>query len=159
MGAGKLRVLAGRGIAAVGVAVLAVLAAACGHAASASSSAAGQTPGPATPTVTPSTVPVLGTMTYGTFPATTDGSSALTLCEQWAVLRGQYVSRVRADTPFQLEQWFSSAVWRTAFTANGPLLTDPAYSAISTAFGVAASGEAASIPSARMLDKACSAAD
>jgi hypothetical protein len=156
MGAGKLRVLAGRGIVAVGVAVLA---AACGHAASTSSPAAGQTPGPATPTVTPSTVPVLGPMTYGTFPATSDGSSALTLCEQWAVLRGQYVSRVRADTPFQLEQWFSSAVWGTAFTANAPLLTDPAYSEISTAFGVATSGEAASISSARMLDKACSAAD
>jgi hypothetical protein len=156
MGAGKLRVLAGRGIVAVGVAVLA---AGCGHAAPASSPAEGQTPGPATPTVTPSTVPVLGTMTYGTFPATSDGSSALTLCEQWAVLRGQYVSRVRADTPFQLEQWFSSAVWRTAFTANGPLPTDPAYSEISTAFGVATSGEAASISSARMLDKACSAAD
>jgi hypothetical protein len=154
MGAGKLRVLAGRGIVAVGVAVLA---AACGQAAS--SPAAGQTPGPATPTVTPSTVPVLGPMTYGAFPATSDGSSALTLCEQWAVLRGQYVSRVRADTPFQLEQWFSSAVWRTAFTANGPLVTDPAYSEISTAFGVATSGEAASISSARMLDKACSAAD
>jgi hypothetical protein len=161
MGAGKLRVLAGRGggVVAVGVAALA---AACSHAASTSSPAAGQTPAPvtpATPTVSPSTVPVLGAMTYGTFPATKDGLSALTLCEQWAGLRGEYVSRVRSDTPYQLEQWFSSTVWRTAFSANSPLRVDPAYTGISTGFGLATTGEAASIHSARLLDQACAAAD
>ena len=159
MGAGKLRVLAGRGVVAVGAAALAALAAACSHAASASTPAAGQTPGPATPTVSPSTVPVLGAMTYGTFPATKDGMSALTLCEQWAVLRGQYAGHVRSDTPYQLEQWFSSALWHAAFSANSPLRADPAYTGISTSFGLATTGEAASIHSARLLDKACAAAD
>ena len=160
MGAGWRRVLAGRGVLTVG---LAALAAACGSASAGSSPGAGQTPGTATPTatptVTPPAVPVLGPMTYGTFPATTNGTNALTLCEQWAGLRGQYVSRVQADTPYQLEQWFSSAVWRTAFTANNPLRNDPAYSHIDVAFGLATTGEAASIASARWLDQACAAAD
>lgn len=156
MGAGKLRVLAGRGI--VGVAV-AVLVGACGHVSASSPPAAGQAPGPATPTVTPSTVPVLGKLAFGTFPSTWDGTRALTLCEQWSGLRGEYVARVRADTPYQLEQWFSSTVWRAAFSANSPLRLDPAYSNISTAFGLASTGQAASIASARMLDKACAAVD
>ena len=156
MGARKLRVVAGCGVVAVGVAVLA---SACGQVSASSPPAAGQAPGPATPTVTPSTVPVLGKLSLGTFPSTWDGTRALTLCEQWSGLRGEYVSRVQADTPYQLEQWFSSTVWRTAFSANSPLRGDPAYSDISTAFGLATTAEAASIPNARFLDKACAAAD
>jgi hypothetical protein len=110
--------------------------------------------------VTPSAVPVLGPMTYGTFPATKDGKSALTLCEQWAGLRGQYVAHVQAEhTAYQLEQWFSSAVWQAAFSANTPLRVDASYGGISVAFLVATSGDAASILNARMLDRACAAAD
>ena len=159
MGAGWLRVLAGRGVLTVELAALAALAAACGSVPAGSSPGAGPTPGTATPTVTPSAVPVLGPMTYGTFPATTNGANALTLCEQWAGLRGRYVSRVQADTRYQLEQWFSSPVWLTAFTANNPLRNDPAYSNIDVAFGLATTGEAASVASARWLDRACAAAD
>jgi len=151
MGAKKLRVLAGHGIVAVGVAALA---SACGQ-----TLAPGQTPGLATPTVTPSPVPVLGRLAFGTFPSTEDGTRALTLCEQWAGLRGEYVSRVKADTPFQLEQWFSSAVWRPAFSANSPLRIDPAYGDISIAFGLASTAQAASIANARFLDKACATAE
>ena len=157
MGGGRLRVLAGRGVAVLGVAALA---AGCGHAASASSPAAGQTPGPATPSVPPSTVPVLGPMTYGPFPATRDGESALTVCEQWAQLRGQYVARVQAShTPYQLEQWFSGPTWQTAFSASNPLRVDPSYASIGVAFVVATSGDAASIQNAKVLDRACAAAD
>jgi hypothetical protein len=105
--------------------------------------------------VTPASVPALGKLTFGKFPATADGIRALTLCEQWSRLRGEYVSRVRADTPYQLEQWFSSAAWTTAFNAGSRLRNDPAYGDISTAFGLATTGEAASISSARLLDKAC----
>jgi hypothetical protein len=154
MGAGKLRVIAGCGIFAIGVTALA---GACGHASS--SLAAGQAPGVARPTVSPSTVPVLGKLFFGAFPATSDGTRALTVCEQWSELRGEYVTHVEADTPYQLEQWFSSAVWRPAFTANTPLRIDPAYGDISTGFGLATTGEAASISSARLLDKACAAVD
>jgi hypothetical protein len=157
MGAGKkLRVLAGRGIAAVGAAALA---SACGHASVNSPLVLEQAQGPATPTMTPSSVPVLGNLTLGTFPSTADGRRALTVCEQWAGLRGEYVSRVQADTAYELEQWFSSAVWGPAFSANSRLRVDPAYGDINTAFGLATSGQAASIATARLLDKACAAAD
>jgi hypothetical protein len=147
MGAGKPRVLAGWVLAAVG---LTVMAGACSHASS---------PTPATPTVSPSTVPVLGKLSFGTFPSTYDGIRALQLCEQWSGLRGEYVVHLRQDTPYELEQWFSSTVWLPAFTANSPLRDDPAYSNISTAFGLATTAEAASISSAKWLDRGCAAAD
>jgi hypothetical protein len=159
MRTGKRRVLAGHGGIAAGVAVgMAVLAPACGHAPSSLSLAAGQAPAPARPTVTPSAVPVLGKLTFGTFPATEDGIRALTLCEQWSGLRGQYVTRVQGDTPYQLEQWFSSDVWRTAVSVNSRLRRDPAYGDLSTAFGLATTGQAASIWSARLVDNACATA-
>jgi hypothetical protein len=153
-----------KGIAAglVAVAGLAALVSGCGTASAAAPAATGQasaSPAPATPTVTPSTVPVLGKLAFGTFPSTWDGTRALALCEQWSGLRGQYVTLVGTRTPFQLEQWFSSTAWRPAFIANSPLRTDPAYSDINTAFGLVSTGEAASIANARFLDKACAAAD
>ncbi len=155
MGAGTLRAAAGRGAAA---AVVAVLAGACGHASSSSSPAAAPAP-PAPPTVTPSPVPALGPLAFGTFPSTWDGTRALALCEQWSGLRGEYVARVRADTPFQLEQWFSSDAWQAALTAGGYLRGDPAYGDLSVAFGEVSTGATASIASARFLDQACAAAD
>jgi hypothetical protein len=45
------------------------------------------------------------------------------------------------------------------FVANRPLRVDPDYSQISTAFGLATTGESASIASAKLLDNACAAAD
>jgi len=156
MGAGKLRVRAGRVVvAAVGVAALA---GACSHASPSPFSSPTVT-GTATPTVAPSTVPVLGELALPVFPATPDGTRALALCEQWSQLRGEYVDRVRADPPYQLEQWFSSTVWRAAVSASNPLRTDPAYGDISVAFGLATSGATASIANARFLDRACAAAD
>ncbi len=102
---------------------------------------------------------MLGSMSYGTFPASKDGMDALIVCEQWAVLRDEYVERVRTDTPYQLEQWFSSPAWLPAFRANSQLKTDPDYSQISTAFGLASTGAAASVANAELLDKACASAD
>jgi hypothetical protein len=160
MEAGKLRVFAGHGGIVQGLAIgLAALAAACGHAPSSSSLAAGQAPGLARPTMTPSSVPMLGTLAFGPFPATEDGMQALMLCEQWAGLRGDYVSRVQEDSPYQLEQWFSGSAWRIAFNASRPLRVDPAYGDISTAFSLATTGQAASIWAARLFDKACATAD
>jgi hypothetical protein len=156
MGAGKLRVLGCAGTAALGVALLA---SGCGSASSSSLLALAQTPGPATPTVTPEPVPVLGSMSYGTFPASIDGLDALTVCEQWAVLRDEYVDRVRTETPYELEQWFSSPAWLPAFEANSPLKTDPAYSEINTAFGLVSTGATASVQNAEALDAACAHAD
>ena len=174
MGAGKPRVAVRAGSAAPGLALVPLLAllalarcwrcwragaSTCGR--RQSSLAVGQTPGPATATatVTPQAVPVLGSMSYGTFPASTDGMDALTVCEQWAVLRDEYVGRLRADTPYQLEQWFSGPAWRPAFQANKPLKTDPAFSQINAAFGLASTGAAASVSNAKLLDAACASAD
>jgi hypothetical protein len=109
--------------------------------------------------VTSPAVPLLGRLVLGAFPSTLNGSRALTVCQQWDGLRAQYVVLVQADTPFQLEQWFSSAAWRPAFSANSPLKTDPRYGNISTAFGLVSTGTAASLDSARSLDAACAAAD
>jgi hypothetical protein len=156
MGAGKLRVL---GMVAIGVSVMA---GGCGRASSPVALVAGQVAGtaaPAAPTMTPSAAPVLGKLAFGPFLSTPDGTRALLLCENWAGLRAQYVARVAADTPYQLEQWFSSAAWRPAFVASRPLRGDPAYSQIAAAFGLATSGGSASIASASLLDKACAAAD
>lgn len=156
MGAGKLRVL---GVAAVGAAALAALAGGCGRAASPDSLAPVQTPGPITPTVTPSAVPVLGKLMLGTFPSTWGGTNALQLCEDWAGLRARYVARVKTDTPYQLEQWFSGEAWQPAFNASGPLGINPGYGEISLAFGRATTGASASIAAAKLFDKACATAD
>ena len=174
MGAGKPRVLAGRGVfghvvgwgvagrgvvgwglAAAGVAVLV---GACSSG-SASPVNTAQPSVPATPTVKPSTVPVLGKLSFGTFPSTWDGTRALMVCEQWSGLRGEYVLHLRQDTPYELEQWFSSNDWQAAFIANSPLRNDPAYSNINTAFGLVSTAEAASIANAKWLDRGCAAAD
>jgi len=169
MGAGKPRVAACAGTAVPGLALLALLApfallvSGCvtmPSSAPSSSLAPGQSPsGRVTPTVDPQAVPVLGSMSYGTFPASTDGMDALTVCEQWAVLRDEYVGRLRADTRYQLEQWFSSPAWLPAFEANSPLKTDPDYCQINAAFDLVSTGASASVSSARLLDEACASAD
>jgi hypothetical protein len=144
----KVWVLAGRGIVALSVAAVA---AACGSASGAAL---------AVPNVTPTAVPVLGKMTFAAFPNTWDGLRALTVCEQWAGLRAQYVANVKVDTPYQLERWFSSSpAWTTAFGANSELKTDPNYINISNAFGLVTAGDVASLSSARLLDQACAAGD
>lgn len=153
MGEGKLRGLACGGIAVIG---LAALASACGGT---WSPALPQLSQFTTSAVTTPAVPVLGAMRFGAFPATPDGLNALTLCEDWAGLRGGYLSSVRRDTPYQLEQWFSSAAWRPAFGANSPLKVDPAYSSVNAAFALVTNVQAAGPGSARLLDEACAAAD
>jgi hypothetical protein len=164
MGAAKLRGRLLRGGFAVAAAVgVTALAAGCGSAVAATPAAGQATAsvtGQATPTVVPSSVPVLGPMKLGTFPATTDGTYALKVCEQWAGLRGAYVPRLRHDSPFALEVWFSSSPqWLAAFNANSPLKSDPDYLYISTAFGLVSTAAAASVSSARLLDQACADAD
>jgi hypothetical protein len=153
MRAGRLRVLAGQGIVGIGVAALA---GACSSASSSVSVSATPTVF-ATPTVTPSSVPLLGKMTMAPFLATPDGEHGLVLCEQWAQLRGQYVSQVKADTPNQLDLWFSGRVWAAALSAERGLATDPLYSHLSAAFGTAVVPDVASIANARQLDAACAA--
>jgi len=107
----------------------------------------------------PSTSANLAPLKLGHFPATTDGRLARTICKQWAGLRQQYVSRVAADTPYQLNQWFSSRAWSKVQNDSMALGDDPAYSKLETAIGVAIFGDSASASSAKSVDKACEAAD
>ena len=151
MRARKLRVLAVNGVVA---ACVAVLASACSG--SSSTLANGQ-PASATPTVTPTAVPVLGAMKLATFPQTWDGMRALQVCEQWALLRGEYVTRVQKDNTLQLQLWFSGSDWLTAFNANSALKVDPAYMHISTDLGIVTAPGGAGISAARMLDASCAA--
>jgi hypothetical protein len=151
MRARKLRVLAVNGVVAVSVAVLA---SACSGT---SSTLANGEPAPATPTVTPTSVPVLGDMKLATFPDSWDGARALQVCEQWALLRGEYVTRVQKESTHQLQLWFSSNDWLTAFNANSALKVDPAYMHISTDLGIVTAPGGASISAAKMLDASCAA--
>jgi hypothetical protein len=151
MRAGKLRGLAGSGVVAAGLVALA-----CGcSGASSSSLAPGAAPPPATPTMTPTAVPVLGKLTLGTFPSSTDGLKALDICEQWAQLRAQYVTMVKSSTPHQLDVWFSGPLWNDAYADFTHLKLDPNYTAISTAFGLATIGDQATVANAVLLDQAC----
>lgn len=165
MRVGKLRAFGAASAAASAAAlaaattVLAALAGGCSSTASSFSLASGQTPAPAIPTMTPTPVPALGTLKFGTFPGTWSGTKALELCEDWAELRAAYVAHLMSDTKYQLERWFSSAVWQPAFSANGSLSSSPAYGEINLAFGQATTSATASIAAARQLDRACEAAD
>jgi hypothetical protein len=154
MRAGKLRVLAAHGVAA---ATVAVLASACSGS---SSTLSNGDPAPATPSVTPTAVAVLGDMKLATFPQSWDGLRALQVCEQWAMLRGEYVTRVqRRDSTLQLQLWFSSDAWLTAFNANSALKADPSYMHISTDLGIVTAPGGTGISAARMLDASCAAGD
>jgi hypothetical protein len=153
MRAGKLRVLAAHGVVA---ATVAVLASACSGS---SSTLSNGEPAPATPSVTPTAVPVLGDMKLATFPQSWDGMRALQVCEQWALLRGEYVTRVRKENTLQLQLWFSSDDWLTAFNANSSLKIDPGYMHISTDLGIVTAPGGASISASRMLDASCAAGD
>lgn len=150
MGAGKPRSLRTR--AAVVIAGLAAAAAVAGCDSAASAASPDETPAAAS-------APGLGLLRIGSFPSTWDGSQAQRLCDQWAGLRGQYAGQVRRDTPFELEQWFSTRTWLPAFNANSPLKTDPKFLYISSAFGLVSTAAAASLDNARLLDAACAAAD
>jgi hypothetical protein len=156
MGAGKLRVSAVRGgVVVLAAAAAAALAAGCGSAAVTPPGA-----GQAALLAAPASVPELGPLRLGSFPATWDGTKARAICQQWAGLRGEYVTRLHQDTPFQLEVWIStSPQWLAAFTADSPLKTDSNYSAIRTSFGVVSTAAAASIGNAKWLDTSCAAAD
>jgi hypothetical protein len=151
MRAGKLRGLAGCGLAALGMVALV-----CGcTSASSSSLAPGANVPPATPSMTPTAVPVLGKLTLGTFPSSGDGLKALDMCEQWAQLRAQYVSMVKTSTAHQLDVWFSGPLWNDAYADETHLKLDPNYTNISTAFGLATIADEATINNAVFLDHAC----
>jgi hypothetical protein len=140
---GRLWVRAGQVAAVVGATLLA------------SGCASASSPTNATPTMTPSPVPVLGKLALAHFPSTVNGVRALELCEGWAALRGQYVTEVKKDTPYQLDVWFSGQAWSPLFTYAYWLETDVAYPDLTLAFGQVTDPLFASVRNARNLDESC----
>lgn len=114
---------------------------------------------PSESVIAPGTAPALEALTIGHFPATTDGKLAEGICEQWQGLRSQYAQRLTIDTPYQMNQWFSSADWAKVQSDGAALGDDPAYSNLETSLGVATVGDEASAASAAAVDKACERAD
>ena len=74
-----------------------------------------------------------------------------------ARLRAQYYIRVQDDTPYQLNQWFSSPDWSVINSDGAELGDDPAYSHLSTALGSGMVGDVASVSTGREIDQACAA--
>lgn len=142
--------------AALAAGVLAV--SACGSSASSSAtiSAAAASAPPLSP---PPTAVTLAPLTLASFPATTDGELAKGICQQWQGLRQQYEDRTVTDSPYALNQWFSSAAWQPEDSDASALNGDPAYSKIETAFGVGTVGDDASAGAVREMDAACAAGD
>jgi hypothetical protein len=105
-----------------------------------------------TPPGTPAT---LATLVLGQFPETPDGQLAKAICEQWSGLRQQYVDNAAADSPYQMNQWFSSSAWLKVQNDANTLNGDPAYSNLQTALGVGLVGDEAGTASAAAIDKAC----
>lgn len=136
----------------IALAVSALAVAACGPATSSASSSA-TTPAAASA----SAAATLGPLALGSFPATTDGRLAKSICSSWAGLRSEYATRVATDTPFQLNQWFSSPAWGTIQSDALKLPAEGAYVPITAALGVVFNGDTASIANARNLDRACAA--
>ena len=140
---GKLRMRVGHGIAVIGAAMLV------------SGCVSVSTAPNATPTMSPTPVPVLGKLTLAHFPSNYNGEQALWLCEGWAGLRGQYVTEVKKDTPYQLDVWFSGSAWTPLFGIANSLENNRAYPRLTLAFGQATDPMFASVANGRSLDHSC----
>lgn len=114
---------------------------------------------PSESVIAPGSAPALAPLTLGRFSATTDGKLAKGICGQWQGLRQEYAQRLTVDTPYQMNQWFSSADWAKEYADSSQLGGDPAYSNLEAALGVATVGDEASAASAAAVDKACERAD
>lgn len=122
------------------------------HAASSSA-----TPAPALPP--PPTAVTLGPLSLAGFPSTTAGTEARGICEAWLGLRQQYENRTVDDSPFQLNQWFSSPAWAKVQSDGNALGNDPAYSHLETALGETLAGDVAGAETIKLMDSACSKGD
>ncbi|MGD0240103.1 MAG: hypothetical protein ABSB59_07225 [Streptosporangiaceae bacterium] len=91
------------------------------------------------------------------FPATKDGDLARTICQTWSSLRGEYYSRIKADTASQLSQWFTGPDWTTVHADAFQLEADTAYIQLGAAVTQAVAGSVASAKTGQAVDRACTA--
>jgi predicted small lipoprotein YifL len=132
--------------------------AACGPSSPAPAAAPASPTTPSTPAALPKAA-AAGPLKLAAFPSASGGKDARGVCEQWAGLRGEYAGRTATDSPYQLNQWFSSAAWRKAWSDATALGNDPAYANLETAYGLATLGDAAGPANARLMDSACAKGD
>jgi hypothetical protein len=107
----------------------------------------------------PPTAVTLGALTLADFPSTAAGNEARGICEAWLRLRQQYEDRMVTDSPYQLNQWFSSAAWQKAQSDGAALGNAPAYSRLETALGEALAGDVAGAETVKLMDSACAKGD
>jgi hypothetical protein len=91
------------------------------------------------------------------FPATKDGDLAQNICQTWSSLRGEYYSRIKADTASQLSQWFTGPDWTTVHADALQLEADTAYIQLGAAVNQAVAGSVASAKTGQAVDRACTA--
>jgi hypothetical protein len=81
----------------------------------------------------------------------------MSMCIAWSGLRAQYAANVAADSPVQLNEWFSGPAWAAAEGDAGKLGSNPQFTSLEAAWGVATTGDTASAAAAGNVDKACAA--
>lgn len=104
-----------------------------------------------------SAAPTLGPLTLGSFPSTTDGRLATSICEEWQGLRAKYAAYLSKDRPDQLDQWLSGPDWVTIDADARRLGKDPDYTSLETALTLAFVGNMATMATVKDLDSACAA--
>ncbi len=101
----------------------------------------------------------LGQLTLARFPSTSSGKEARGICETWQKLRREYAGRLAADSPYQLNQWFSGPDWHKSWEDGAALGNDPAYSNLEVAYGTATVGDEAGAATIKQMDEACAKGD
>lgn len=144
-------------IAAAALAAGALSVTACG---SSSPPPAAAAPAATAAATAPASAPVtLGPLKLASFPPTAAGTEARSVCRAWQGLRREYASRLSSDSPYKLNQWFSSAAWHKSWEDAAALGNDPAYAQLEVAYGTATVGDMAGAGTAREMDKACAKGD
>jgi hypothetical protein len=133
--------------------------AACASSSSAPPAAAASPAATAAAMPPPPPAPAVGPLTIAHFASTSGGDAARGICEQWVILRHEYANRLATDSPYQLNQWFSSADWHKARSDGNALGDDPAYSHLEVALGEAMVGDMADAGTIRLMDDACARGD
>ena len=120
-------------------------------------SSAGSSAGQSAPSDTAAATSSGAPLKLAHFPATKDGDLARTICQTWSSLRGEYYTRVKADTASQLSQWFTGPDWTTVHGDALQLEADTAYIQLGAAVTQAVAGSVASAKTGQAVDRACTA--
>jgi hypothetical protein len=128
-----------------------------GSTATATAQSTGSSAGQSAPSGTAAATSSGAPLKLARFPATEDGDLARNICQTWSSLRGEYYSRIKADTASQLSQWFTGPDWTTVHADALQLEADTAYIQLGAAVNQAVAGSVASAKTGQAVDRACTA--